>query len=267
MSLMLRLRRRSRVRPAEHWRGWQCLRYVPTMEHGLRRRSRRRRASRRWRPNCSARRCSRPGQATEYFGTTKMAPGLDAASRQLGRRLLPGRARRAERSAPGTTRLHRWERPVATPGDAHVEGVVLPTVPGDGIVFHERLLHASAGGTRRRQRRVDFVTDRPESESLLKAYFAAQYTPGWDGGYDPFAFPVTARLGSPSTRAGPGGWRSWACWRPPRLKKRSCVGGARARPKPEPYRRDDRRQPQRRVLLERAMGLGHALVGAFAPQR
>lgn len=132
-----------------------------------------------------------PGRAkaTEYFGTTRWHRDSTLPIDSLGAVFyldVLDAGSGALQVRPGS---HRWEELFATPGAASGDGVALPTVPGDGVVFHERLLHASAGGARRRQWRIDFVADRPEYESLLRAYFAAQYTPGWDGGYDPDRFP------------------------------------------------------------------------------
>jgi hypothetical protein len=66
-------------------------------------------------------------------------------------------------------------------------GRVLETSPGDLIAFDERLYHASTrapAACLRRQWRVDFVPDRPELDDALRAYFAGQYSPTWDAGYD-----------------------------------------------------------------------------------
>jgi hypothetical protein len=74
-------------------------------------------------------------------------------------------------------------------GGAVVPGVAVPTLPGDLIAFDERLFHASAGGSWRRQWRVDFVADRPGTDAALRAYFSGQYSPDWDAGYDVDAHP------------------------------------------------------------------------------
>ncbi|MCY1055624.1 phytanoyl-CoA dioxygenase family protein [Nannocystis sp. SCPEA4] len=68
-------------------------------------------------------------------------------------------------------------------------GLALPSAPGDAIVFDERLYHASAGGQRRRQWRIDFVADAPDGDDELRRYFAGQHPPAWDGGYDVDRFP------------------------------------------------------------------------------
>ena len=70
-----------------------------------------------------------------------------------------------------------------------VAGTAIPTMPGDAIALNERVFHASSGGDLRRQWRVDFVADLPGTEQLLRDYFARQYTPGWDGGYDVVRYP------------------------------------------------------------------------------
>jgi hypothetical protein len=68
---------------------------------------------------------------------------------------------------------------------------VLSTRPGDLIILDERTLHSSAGGKIRRQWRADYVAvpDTPEEETVLKAYAAGIFSPGWDGGYDVTRFP------------------------------------------------------------------------------
>ena len=70
-----------------------------------------------------------------------------------------------------------------------VPGIAIPTTPGDAIALDERLFHASSGGGQRRQWRVDFVADLPGEDKALRDYFARQYTPGWDGGYDVDRYP------------------------------------------------------------------------------
>lgn len=77
-------------------------------------------------------------------------------------------------------------RPGSHRGRAAVEAV-LATDPGDVIVMHERLEHASEGGGVRRQWRVDFVRDGDDES--LRAYYAAIFPPGWDPGHDPVRWP------------------------------------------------------------------------------
>jgi hemoglobin len=89
----------------------------------------------------------------------------------------------ALRVAPGS---HRHDDPPEGPG------LPLGTEPGDAIVFGEHLLHASDGGGVRRQWRVDFVR-APEGaaeEAAVRRYYAGNYSPDWDGGYDYEAFPT-----------------------------------------------------------------------------
>jgi hypothetical protein len=71
----------------------------------------------------------------------------------------------------------------------HLPGTAIATRPGDAIVFDERLYHGSSNGGLRRQWRVDFVADLPGSDDDLRKYFARQYSPGWDGGYDVDRYP------------------------------------------------------------------------------
>jgi hypothetical protein len=69
---------------------------------------------------------------------------------------------------------------------------ILCTRPGDIIVLNERTEHSSAGGKLRRQWRVDYVAipETNEEEAVLKAYTAANFSVGWDGGYDVDRFPT-----------------------------------------------------------------------------
>jgi hypothetical protein len=68
---------------------------------------------------------------------------------------------------------------------------VVVTEPGDLILLHEHLFHASFGGGTRRQWRVDFVNAPvgAEAEELTRSYFAALFPPDWDGGYDVDRYP------------------------------------------------------------------------------
>jgi ectoine hydroxylase-related dioxygenase (phytanoyl-CoA dioxygenase family) len=79
-------------------------------------------------------------------------------------------------------------RAQTTPAEP-VPGIAIPTVPGDAIALDERLFHASSGGAERRQWRIDFVADLPETDQALRDYFAGQHAPGWDGGYDVDRYP------------------------------------------------------------------------------
>jgi hypothetical protein len=75
-------------------------------------------------------------------------------------------------------------------GGSDLPGIAVPTRPGDAIVFNERLYHASSNGGMRRQWRVDFVADLPGCDDELREYFARQYSPGWDGGYEVDRYPT-----------------------------------------------------------------------------
>lgn len=70
-------------------------------------------------------------------------------------------------------------------------GVVIPSEPGDVIVFDERLFHASSGGEMRRQWRVDYLADPVgrRAEEAAQAYFKNIFPGDWDGGYDVDRFP------------------------------------------------------------------------------
>ena len=73
-----------------------------------------------------------------------------------------------------------------------VPGFVVTTEPGDVIVLHEHLYHASSGGVTRRQWRVDYVVDPvgEVQEAAVRDFFASVYPPDWVGGYDAEAFPT-----------------------------------------------------------------------------
>ena len=150
------------------------------------------------------------------------------ASEKLDAPVLPGRAKAI--TYQGSTKWHRdselalssigfafYLEPLTpetgalrvVPG-SHVDedaalddAVALPTVPGDAIMFDERLYHASSGGLLRRQWRVDFVADCPGTDDLLREWFARQFTVGWDGGCTTFvATRAMGLTGDRSTRAG-----------------------------------------------------------------
>lgn len=92
----------------------------------------------------------------------------------------------ALRVVPGS---HRDGRP---PTGSPADGCAVDTAPGDVIVFDEHLLHASSGGGVRRQWRVDYLArpDGPAEDAVVRRYFAAMFSPDWDGGYDVDAFPT-----------------------------------------------------------------------------
>lgn len=85
--------------------------------------------------------------------------------------------------------------PVKPPADGEPHAEILSTRPGDLIVLNERTRHASAGGRSRRQWRADYlaIPESPEEEKVAKAYTAATFSPGWDGGYDVSRFPSYGR--------------------------------------------------------------------------
>jgi hypothetical protein len=132
-------------------------------------------------------------KATSYRGSTKWHRDTDLAVRSLAFAfyLEPLSADEgALRVIPGS---HRPELATAIEGNladaSDLPSIAVPTVPGDAIVFDEHLFHASVGGGLRRQWRVDFVADAPHANDTLTRYFARQYAPGWDGGYDVERFP------------------------------------------------------------------------------
>jgi len=75
--------------------------------------------------------------------------------------------------------------------DLDARAVVLATRPADVILLNERTQHASEGGSTRRQWRADYVAlpETPAELELLRAYVAATFSPGWDGGYDVDHYP------------------------------------------------------------------------------
>jgi hypothetical protein len=109
--------------------------------------------------------------------------------------VLPGSHHRAYGSAiaaladaqgPAGDPARRGAWTEALPGHA------IETDPADVIVFDEHLWHASAGGRRRRQWRVDYFADPvgAEEEAVVRAYLAETYPPDWDGGYDVDRYPT-----------------------------------------------------------------------------
>ncbi len=96
----------------------------------------------------------------------------------------------ALRVMPGSHRA-----PVGSPVDEEPQVEILSTRPGDLIVLNERTRHASAGGRSRRQWRADYlaIPETPQEKEVMKAYTAAIFSPGWDGGYDVSRFPSFGR--------------------------------------------------------------------------
>ena len=77
-------------------------------------------------------------------------------------------------------------------GDRFGPGEVIETEPGDVVVFDEHLVHGSAGGSQRRQWRVDFVADPRDraEEARVHDYFAEIFPEEQrDPGYDAELYP------------------------------------------------------------------------------
>jgi hypothetical protein len=139
------------------------------------------------------------------------------ASKLLGRRVLPGRAKGTRYfgssgfhadsalAIPSLGFVAYLEPLSATSGALRVvprshrrdgagassDPVTVATIPGDVIVFDEHLTHGSVGGTLRRQWRVDFIADaltRAE-EALVYASYARLFDPDWDAGDDVDRYP------------------------------------------------------------------------------
>jgi len=68
---------------------------------------------------------------------------------------------------------------------------ILPTEPGDMIVFDEHLFHSSHGGVARRQWRIDYLRDPVDAatRNSAHAYFSNLYAPNWSAGYDVDRYP------------------------------------------------------------------------------
>jgi hypothetical protein len=133
-----------------------------------------------------------PGRAkgTRYFGASRLHADSDAAVPSLGfvAYLEPVSASSgALRVVPGS---HRHDS-----ASDRSAARVLPTNPGDVIVFDERLTHGSLGGVDRRQWRVDFIADpaNETEEALVRATFERIFDPGWDGGDDVDRYPSYGR--------------------------------------------------------------------------
>lgn len=132
-------------------------------------------------------------KATTYRGSTKWHRDSDSSLKSVGLILYlePVDAQSgALRVLPGSHWTDYGSVVQAFTSNAEaMPGVAIPTVPGDVIALNEHLFHASSGGDERRQWRVDFVADQPGADEALRNYFARQYTPGWDGGYDVDRYP------------------------------------------------------------------------------
>ena len=111
------------------------------------------------------------------------------------------------RRVSGDTRSREWRAPVLpgshvdldaevpdhiSVGDRSGPGEVIETEPGDVVVFDEHLIHGSAGGSQRRQWRVDFVADPRDraEEARVDDYFAEIFPEEQrDPGYDADLYP------------------------------------------------------------------------------
>jgi hypothetical protein len=139
------------------------------------------------------------------------------ASKLLGRRVLPGRAKGTRYfgssgfhadsdvaipslsfvaylepldATSGALRVvPRSHRHDGAPGSA--DAVALATIPGDVIIFDEHLTHGSVGGALRRQWRVDFIAEplNRAEEALVYASYARLFDLDWDAGDDVDRYP------------------------------------------------------------------------------
>ena len=128
-----------------------------------------------------------PGRAkaTQYSGSTDPHRDSDSQHPSLGVvcYLEPlGASDGALRIAAGSHR--NADRSVTSHGDP----VAVPTRPGDAIILDERLVHASVGGSMRRQWRVDYIADGSDAAAVA-AWYAGQFSPNWDAGYDVDRYP------------------------------------------------------------------------------
>ncbi len=120
-----------------------------------------------------------PGRAkaTTYFGATNWHRDSDGPARSIGMVCY------LDTLDACTGALSVVPGSFTRDADPGVEGMAIPTIAGDVIVFDEHLLHGATGGSGRRQWRVDFVADNGD-DAALRAYFSSQFSPGWDGGYN-----------------------------------------------------------------------------------
>jgi len=133
-------------------------------------------------------------KGTRYFGETAWHrdSGGEVASLGFAAYLEPLREfDGALRVVPGSHRRPREDIPTGGPIGGMSVGEAIETEPGDVIAFDERVLHASAGGSDRRQWRVDFFADPhgEDEEGRVRAWLAGIFQPGWDGGYDIARYP------------------------------------------------------------------------------
>ncbi len=136
-----------------------------------------------------------PGRAkgTEYAAITGWHRDTELAARSIGclTYLEPLTARAGALWVLPGSHHAEYGSAILAGDDLDLPGVPLATSPGDVIVIDERLFHSSKGGGRRRRRqwRVDFLADDAGADAELAAYFAAQHSPDWDGGYDVERYP------------------------------------------------------------------------------
>jgi Phytanoyl-CoA dioxygenase (PhyH) len=134
-------------------------------------------------------------KAVEYLGSSNWHRDSDADVASIGFAcyLEPLTSTTgALRVVPGSHRLGATEAVMDEADRADRAAVSVETVPGDVIAFDEHLLHSSAGGGVRHQWRVDFVA-RPvgaDERERVARYFAAMFSPDWDGGYDIDLYPT-----------------------------------------------------------------------------
>jgi hypothetical protein len=149
-------------------------------------------------------------KGVRYFGGTAWhADSSDAAVLSVGfaayleplaadtgaLRLVPGSHRGDFQAAV----LRYLELDDASRIDA-LPAVAIATRPGDVIAFDEHVVHASAGGTLRRQWRIDYVRDpqTPDEEGAVRDYIARVFSVEVECAYDPDVCPSygAAWLGS-----------------------------------------------------------------------
>jgi len=125
-----------------------------------------------------------PGRAkaTQYFGSTDWHVDSDVPIPSLGfvTYLEPLTA------DAGALRI----RPGSHLGEVR-DPVVIETTPGDVIAFDEHVAHSSAGGTLRRQWRVDFFADPLNTDEAAHAHamFERILDPAWYLGDDSDGYP------------------------------------------------------------------------------
>ena len=129
-----------------------------------------------------------PGRAkgTRYFGSSGLHADSDVAIPSLSFVAYLEPLDAASGALRVVPRSHRHDGAGGSP-----DAVALATIPGDVIVFDEHLTHGSAGGALRRQWRVDFIADplNRAEEALVYASYARLFDPDWDAGDDVDRYP------------------------------------------------------------------------------